>query len=70
MPQVVQEYVNDKNFANVDAIKRDILTLYRADIIKHAKGYERKVESIFDEIPSQLQKHEKRFNLASISKQA
>ena len=35
MPQVVQEYVNDKNFANVDAIKRDILTLYRADIIKH-----------------------------------
>ena len=70
MPQAVQEYVNDKNFANVDAIKRDILTLYRADIIKHAKGYERKVESIFDEIPSQLQKHEKRFNLASISKQA
>ena len=70
MPQVVQEYVNDKNFANVDAIKRDILTLYRADIIKHAKGYERKVESIFDEIPSQLQKHEKRFNLASINKQA
>ena len=70
MPQVVQEYVNDKNFANVDAIKRDILTLYRADIIKHAKGYERKVESIFDEIPSQLQKHKKRFNLASINKQA
>ncbi len=70
MPQAVQEYVNNKNFANVDAIKRDILTLYRADIIKHAKGYERKVESIFDEIPSQLQKHEKRFKLASISKQA
>lgn len=70
MPQAVQEYVNDKNFANADAIKRDILTLYRADIIKHAKGCERKVESIFDEIPSQLQKHEKRFNLASISKQA
>jgi predicted AAA+ superfamily ATPase len=70
MPQAVQEYVNNKNFANVDIIKRDILTLYRADIIKHAKGYERKVESIFDEIPSQLQKHEKRFNLASLGKQA
>ena len=70
MPQAVQEYVNSRNFSEVDAVKRDILTLYRADIIKHAKGYERKVESIFDEIPSQLQKHEKRFNLASISKQA
>ena len=70
MPQAVKEYAENKNFVNVDAIKRDILTLYRADIIKHAKGYERKVEAIFDEIPSQLQKHEKRFNLASIGKQA
>ena len=70
MPQAVQEYVSTRNFSNVDAIKRDILTLYRADIIKHAKGYERKVEAIFDELPSQLQKHEKRFNLASISKSA
>ena len=70
MPQAVQEYVSSRSFANADAIKRDILALYRADIIKHAKGYERKVESIFDEIPAQLQKHEKRFNLASIEKQA
>ncbi len=70
MPQAVQEYVSTRDFSNVDAIKRDILTLYRADIIKHAKGYERKVEAIFDELPSQLQKHEKRFNLASLSKSA
>lgn len=33
-------------------------------------GYELKVESIFDEIPSQLQKHEKKFKLASINKEA
>ena len=70
MPQVVQEYVNKKDFSAVDTIKRDILALYRADIIKYAKGYERKVEALFDEIPSQLQKHEKHFNLSSISKQA
>ncbi len=70
MPQAVQEYVSTRDFEKVDAIKRDILTLYRADIIKHAKGYERKVEAIFDEIPGQLQKHEKRFKLASLSKNA
>ena len=70
MPQAVNEYVNSKSFANVDATKRDILSLYRQDIIKHAYGYERKVEAIFDEIPSQLQKHKKRFNLASIDKEA
>lgn len=70
MPQAVREYVETKDFENVDAMKRDILNLYRNDIIKYAEGYERKVESIFDEIPAQLQKHEKKFQLSSISKKA
>ena len=60
MPQAVQEYVETKDFDKVDQIKRDILTLYRADVGKYAVGYERKVESIFDEIPAQLSKHEKK----------
>ena len=69
-PQAVQAYVDTKDFDKVDRIKRDILTLYRADIVKHADGYEIKVESIFDEIPAQLQKHEKKFKLSSIKKDA
>lgn len=40
MPQAVNEYIATKDFANVDEIKRDILTLYRNDISKFAKGYE------------------------------
>ena len=70
MPQAVCEYVETHDFNKVDKIKRDILTLYRADIVKHAEGYEMKVESIFDEIPSQLQKHEKKFKLSSLKKEA
>lgn len=70
MPQAVREYVETRDFDRVDAIKRDILNLYRNDIVKYAEGYERKVESIFDEIPAQLQKHEKKFRLSSISKEA
>ncbi len=70
MPQAVQEYVQTRDFDQVDKIKRDILTLYRADIVKHADGYEMKVESIFDEIPAQLQKHEKKFKLSSLKKEA
>lgn len=70
MPQAVYEYVHTHDFDKVDKVKRDILTLYRADIIKHAAGYEMKVESIFDEIPSQLQKHEKKFKLSSLKKEA
>lgn len=66
MPQVVKKYIGTKNFEAADEIKRDILNLYRADMAKHAKGYEMKVESIFDEIPEQLSKHEKKFKLSSL----
>ena len=70
MPQAVGEYVSSRDFDRVDAVKRDILTLYRADIAKRAEGYVQKVSSIFDEIPAQLQKHEKKFRLSAIKKDA
>ena len=70
MPQAVGEYVESRDFDRVDRVKRDILTLYRADMVKHAQGYELKVEGIFDEIPAQLQKHEKKFRISSLKKVA
>lgn len=70
MPQSVEKYVQTKDFDKVDKVKRRILNLYRNDISKHAQGYELKTTSIFDEIPSQLQKHEKKFKLSSIKKDA
>ncbi len=70
MPQAVEEYFDSKNFEQVDRIKRNILSLYRADIIKHAEGYQLKVESFFDEIPEQLQKHDRKFKLSSLKKGA
>ncbi len=70
MPQAVAAYAETKSFDDVDRIKRAILELYRADIVKHAEGYEMKVEQIFDDIPSQLQKHEKKFKFSSLSKNA
>lgn len=70
MPQAVKEYIKTKDFDTVDSVKRDILNLYKNDIRKHAKGNELKAENIFDEIPSQLQKHEKKFKLSSLKKEA
>ena len=70
MPQAVVEYVNSKDFNKVDQIKRNILDLYRDDIVKHAGKYSLKVRNIFDEIPSQLQKHEKKFKITSLDKNA
>ena len=70
MPQAVVEYTANRDFEKVDQIKRDIIALYREDITKHANGYEMKVAGIFDEIPSQLSKHEKKFKLSSLKKEA
>lgn len=70
MPQAVCEYIDTRDFEKTDQVKRDILSLYRADIVKHAAGYEMKVEGIFDEIPAQLQKHEKKFRLSALKKEA
>ncbi|MGH0054338.1 MAG: ATP-binding protein, partial [Sphaerochaetaceae bacterium] len=70
MPQAVEEYVRTHDFDRVDRVKRDIIALYRADIVKYAKGYEIKVEQIFDDIPAQLQKHDKKFRLSSLKKEA
>ncbi len=66
MPQAVEIYSQTRDFEMVDEIKRDILTLYRQDIRKYGEEVALKAEKIFDEIPSQLQKHEKKFNLASV----
>ena len=70
MPQAVRMYTETQDFDSVDAVKRRILKLYREDIRKHAKGYEMKVEAIFDEIPSQLQNQNRHFKLSSIEKGA
>lgn len=70
MPAAVLAYVAEKSFAAADKVKRAILTLYRNDIAKYAKGYEVRVRQVFDEIPGQLSKKEKKYQLSSISKAA
>lgn len=70
MPQAVSAFLQSGSFVEVDRVKRDILHLYQSDIARFAKGYESKVLRIFDEIPSQLSKHEKKFSLNSLSKEA
>ncbi|MCQ2914909.1 MAG: ATP-binding protein [Alphaproteobacteria bacterium] len=68
MPQAVKSYIQKSDFELVDQIKRNILNIYREDISKYASNYKIRVKSIFDEIPSQLQKHEKKFKWSSLGK--
>ena len=61
MPMPVIKYIeNDKSFFEADKEKRDILSLYREDIMKINARYRSKVLAIFDQIPGLLSKHEKR----------
>ena len=70
MPQAVADYVEQRDFGEVDLIKRGILQLYSDDIGKFANGDAGRVRGIFAQIPGQLSKHEKRFTLASVDKGA
>lgn len=70
MPQSVLAYLDGKNFMASDEAKRRILRLYRDDVSKFAAGYEEKVYAVFDGIPGQLSKKEKKYTLSAISKEA
>ena len=70
MPQSVLAYLNGKDFAASDMAKRNILRLYRDDVAKFAEGYEDKVYAVFDGIPGQLSKKEKKYRLSSLGENA
>ena len=70
MPQSVAAYLNGKDFEATDMAKRRILKLYHDDVSKFAEGYEDKVFALFDGIPAQLSKKEKKYKLSSLGKKA
>lgn len=70
MPQVVARYLERRDFREADLMKRMILKLYRDDVAKFAKSSAAKVRRIFDGIPGQLAKKEKKYSLSSLGKDA
>lgn len=61
MPKSVVAFLEGKrDFGMADLEKRDILELYRNDIMKIKAQYRSKVLAIFDQIPGLLSRHEKR----------
>lgn len=70
MPDAVKTFIENPDFGNVLKVQRSILTTYRADITNYAGKDQVLVKRIFDAIPSQLGKQDKRFILASLEKGA
>ena len=65
MPDPVKLFIKTRDFNEVDEAKRMILDLYRNDINKYSndRSY---IQAIFDDIPGQLSKHEKKFIYSSV----
>lgn len=60
MPQAVAAYAPARNMAAADRAKRLVLKLYREDIGKYGGLAAKRVRAVFDAIPGQLAKHEKK----------
>lgn len=71
MPKSLSAYLeNNRSFEMADMEKRDILTLYRNDIMKIKSGYRSSVLSIFDQIPAFLSRSERRVVMNRVEKGA
>ena len=71
MPQVVSEYIKNKNYDNVLKLQKSIINDYRDDVVKYAKNSNKiKILECFDSIASQLSKENKKFQYSLIKKGA
>lgn len=70
MPQAVQAFVNGADYAEVDRIKRDIISLYADDLHKNDEDNREKAAIIFQTIPEQLSNQNSHYRLAAIDKNA
>ncbi len=60
MPQAVSAYISGRDLAAADAAKRRVLKIYRDDIATYGGGDTDWIKAVFDSIPAQLSKHEKK----------
>ena len=69
MPQAVNEYVESGNISRVGEIQRDIINYYKKDFTRYEDSDNTlKLTTVYDLIPSELLKQNRRFNYADIRK--
>jgi len=71
MPAVIREYLVKGTFEDSLFIQRQLLADYKEDIRKYAKGMDQtRILNIFNNIPSQLAKDNKKFQLTKVASNA
>ena len=68
MPEVVTTFLSSSDFSQTLSVQRSIMSGYRNDISKYAGRDKLLAKAVFDAIPGQLSKQNKRFVLAGIEK--
>ena len=64
MPQAVETLLEANDFARIDHVKRDILTLYENDF--HTIDRFGRASQLFDAIPGELGKHSSRYQVSKV----
>lgn len=71
MPEVVNTYIQNKNFSGTAAIQRQLLADYEEDITKYVEGLDKaKVKAIYNHISTFLAKENKRFQITKVARNA
>ena len=66
MPQAVDAYLATKDFGKADFVKQNILNLYESDIEDQGEENPEYVKNILLHIPSELSKHDKRYQISHL----
>lgn len=71
MPAVVQAYITNYNFGEIQTLQENILASYMDDILKYAATYEKpKIRNCYLSIPRQLAKENTKFQFSVVEKKA
>lgn len=70
MPDAVKTYIETKDIREVDKVQRDIITLYKEDFSQYElEDKKLKLKSIYDIIPAELNKQNKKFVFTMLDKE-
>ena len=66
MPEAVKEYISSGDVHKVRKIQQDIIDAYYRDISKHTKALATRIHQVWESIPAQLAKENKKFIYGAI----
>lgn len=68
MPEAVADYCQNQNTSTVRQIQSEILDAYQRDMSKHTKSMVQRIRMVWDSIPAQLARENKKFVFGAVRK--